>query len=65
MLRVPEGNDFSFNFTYNNGTNIGTVKQIPQVNVYAEEIPVQYVGKEANLEPGSITIKVWWVKWEK
>lgn len=59
LLRVPEGNDFSFNFTYNNRTNIGTVKQIPLVNVYVEEIPVQYVNREANLEPGAITIKVW------
>ena len=59
LLRVPEGNDFSFNFTYYNKTNIGTTKQIPSVNVYAEEIPVQYVDRRANLEPGSITIKIW------
>lgn len=59
LLKVPEGNDFSFNFTYNDKTNIGTVKQIPSVNVYAEEIPVQYVDTEANLEPGAITIKIW------
>lgn len=59
LLRVPEGNDFSFNFTYNNGTNIGTTKQIPLVNIYAEEVPIQYVDTEANLEPGSIIIKVW------
>jgi len=59
LLRVPEGNDFSFNFTYNDGTNIGTIKQIPSVSIYAEEIPVLYVDKEANLEPGAITIKVW------
>ncbi len=58
-LRVPERNDFSFNFTYNNGTNIGTVKQIPLVSIYTEEVPVQYVDREANLEPGAITIKVW------
>lgn len=57
-LKIPIGSDFNFGFTYNNKTSIITEKDI-STNIYAVEIPVQYVDKESNILLGSINIKIW------
>jgi hypothetical protein len=58
-LNISTGNEFGFDFIYNNGTVVGTEIGETKRDIYIEEIPVQYVDKEANILPGVIRIKVW------
>jgi len=60
-LEIPIGSEFWFSFEYNNGTIIAPeeVLQIPSINVYATEFPIQYVDKNANVLLGILRIKVW------
>ncbi len=58
-LKVPLGSEFGLGFTYSNGTIIKTEDKETKVNIYVEEIPIQYVGKEANINPGFLRIKMW------
>ncbi|MCL5018557.1 MAG: hypothetical protein M1416_02195 [Candidatus Pacearchaeota archaeon] len=56
---IPAGTDFGFEFTESDGTKT-EVGEIPEsVDVYAEEIPLQYIDEEANILSGFINIKVW------
>ena len=57
-LELPSKNEFDFSFVYNNKTTIGIIKEI-STNVYAEEIPVQYVNKDGNILLGNIIIRIW------
>ena len=57
-LKIPIGSDFNFGFIYNNKTLIITEKDI-STNVYAVEIPIQYIDKESNILLGLINIKIW------
>ena len=53
-------NNFRFDFTYQNGTIIGTEDNIPaSVNVYSEILPVVYISEGNNLEAGTLTVRVW------
>ena len=58
-LNISIGNEFGFDFIYNNGTIIGTKTGETKRDIYIEDIPVQYIDKEANILPGVIRIKVW------
>lgn len=52
--------DFGFNFTYQNGTNIGTTKYVPQSSeVYSQEYPVVYAASNRGLEVGTLSVRVW------
>jgi hypothetical protein len=57
-LKIPLGSEFNFGFTYSNKTLITIEKNI-STNIYAVEIPVQYVDKESNILLGSINIRIW------
>jgi hypothetical protein len=57
-LEIPFGSDFNFGFKYNNQTLLITEKNV-STNVYAVEIPVQYIDNESNILLGFINIKVW------
>jgi len=59
-LKIPLGNDFGFSLTQGGKEILSTEdsETIP-TNIYAREIPIQYVDKEAKIFPGFITIKVW------
>lgn len=56
-------NEFSFEFTYGNGTTISPENvnlSIPEnVNIYSENIYIQYVNKNTDIETGIFNIKVW------
>lgn len=60
-LGIPEGNDFWFSFELASGPPPiepeGIV--IPNVDVYATILPVQYIDYEANLQIGYMTLKIW------
>lgn len=58
-LRISPGNEFGFEFVLSNGTRIIAVGDLPTQNIYAEEIPVQYIDEEANILSGFINVKVW------
>lgn len=59
VLKIPSGDEFSFSFTYSNGTVISPIEENPSVNIYAENINIQYIDKEANINSGILTIRVW------
>ncbi|MFH1917494.1 MAG: hypothetical protein ABIJ14_00060, partial [Nanoarchaeota archaeon] len=59
-LKIPDENEFGFDFIYNNDrTTIKVGEENSQTNIYIEEIPVQYIDEEANILTGLIKIKVW------
>ena len=58
-LDVPYGSEFSFNFTFNDGTSVAGENKKVSTNVYAREVPVQYINEEANITLGYLNIKVW------
>ena len=58
-LKIPSGSEFGFSLIYSNETRIGTEEKNISTNIYAREIPIQYVDEEANINSGFINIKVW------
>jgi len=58
-LGIPPDSDFWFSFEYANGTLIEMDRNIPSTNIYATEIPIQYVDESANILTGIINIKIW------
>lgn len=59
-LGIPESNDFWFSFELADGTIIEPLDiVIPNVDVYATILPVQYTDAEANLQIGYMNLKVW------
>ena len=59
QLKIAPNIEFSFEFTLTNKTVIGVNQEIISANVYAEEIPIQYIDNQANIRSGFIKIKVW------
>ncbi len=57
-FNIPPGNEFSFSFRQSNGT-IVDAGGTGNVNVYAEETPIQYIDNNANILSGFINVKVW------
>jgi hypothetical protein len=58
-LKVPPGNEFGLGFTQSNGTKVEVGEAPASANVYAEELPVQYVDNQTNIQSGFINIRVW------
>jgi len=58
-LNIPIGSEFGFSFTYTNKTVIGTGEKNVSTSIYAEEIPIQYIDREASVNSGFINIQVW------
>jgi len=58
-LKITPGNDFGLGFTDSTGvkTEVGTAPE--KASVFADEIPIQYVDKNANVLSGFINLKVW------
>ncbi|MBW6442799.1 hypothetical protein K0A97_03430 [Patescibacteria group bacterium] len=60
ILGVPYGMDFAFNFTFSNGTTVGTRWEVPPgVDIYIESYPETYMDEDHNIEVGIVTIGVW------
>lgn len=58
-LKIPPGTEFGFGFVQSNGAKI-EVGDIPSsIDVYAAEIPIQYIDSNVNIQSGFINIKVW------
>ncbi|MBU4070095.1 MAG: hypothetical protein KJ646_03885 [Nanoarchaeota archaeon] len=58
-LKIPEGNDFAFSFKLSNGTIISTSEKDVTTSIYAEEVPIQYMDKNAKINYGFLTVKIW------
>jgi len=59
ILRIPSTSDFGFNFTYSNGTTIGTSEREVTTSIFADEMGIPYIDKEGNHEEGILTIRTW------
>ncbi|MFH1801364.1 MAG: hypothetical protein ABH804_00825 [archaeon] len=57
-LGIPFGNEIGFNFTYSNGTSIGTTDEITSTGIYSEEFLIQYMDNGKVLS-GILIIRVW------
>jgi len=58
-FNIPPGAEFGFGFVRSDGTRIEIGNATTSVNIFAEEIPVQYIDEKANILSGFINIKVW------
>ncbi len=58
-LSVSDQNEFGFSFTYSNGTTIKTNEVNVSTDVFARELPVLYVDKNAGKVSGLIGIRIW------
>ncbi len=58
-LNLAPGKGFGFSFVNSEGIIIKTSEQEHSTNIYIQEIPIQYIDKNANILPGFINIKVW------
>ncbi len=55
----PNESEFDFQFTSEGITIVEAIKEQTAQNVYAEEIPVQYVDDNANINYGFLKLRVW------
>jgi hypothetical protein len=58
-LGIPQDTDFGFDFTYSNETVIGTQDEAPSTSVYSDQTYVTYMDRDANLNIGYLTTRVW------
>ena len=58
-LRIPPGSGFGFGLTYTDRTKVKTKEKEISTSIYAEEIPIQYIDREANINFGFLNIRVW------
>jgi len=58
-FEIPANNEFEFEFVENDGTKVSAEQETKSGNIYAEEIPIQYIDEDANIQTGFINIKVW------
>lgn len=58
-LNIGSGNEFQLGFTYTNGTSISTEEKEILANVFINEVPIQYINKDAAREPGSLNVGIW------
>ncbi len=59
QLNVPAGSEFGFGFVQSDGTKVEVGNATGSINVFAEEVPVQYIDAKANILSGFINVKVW------
>lgn len=58
-FNIPSNNEFGFEFVKSDGTKTTADQETTSGEVYAENIPIQYVDENANIQTGFINIKVW------
>lgn len=58
-FNFPNASDFDFSFDLGGGEPIDSIEENVPANVYAEEIPVQYVDNTANIKYGFLKLRVW------
>ena len=63
QLKISQGSEFNFSFTYSNGTEV-PIQNRSQIflnnrNIYAKSFPIVYINKEAITESGFLNVKIW------
>ncbi len=58
-FKISPGAEFAFDFIQADATRIDVGEPATTANVYAEEVPIQYIDNQANILSGFINIKVW------
>ncbi len=58
-FNIPPGNEFGFDLVQSNGTLVGVRSGTISGEVYADEVPIQYIDDKANILSGFINIRVW------
>jgi hypothetical protein len=57
-FNFPNVSDFDFNFDLGDGRTIGKINENVPANVYAEEVPVQYM-EDTQIKYGFLKLRVW------
>lgn len=58
-LDLPPGTEFGFSFEEDNGDIISSGETDVTASIFAEELIIQYVNETANINTGSLTLRVW------
>ncbi|MBI2045432.1 hypothetical protein HYT23_05210 [Candidatus Pacearchaeota archaeon] len=58
-MNLQKFSDLGYSFEYNNGTSVSVGNPPSSGQIYAEEIPIQYINGKANSLSGKLTIKAW------
>lgn len=58
-INIPGGSEFDFSLVYSNKTIITSNGKDVSTNIYADELPIQYVDEDANIHAGYLNIRVW------
>ena len=60
-LNIPESTEFWFSFEDSDGQEISPDEEMKEVstNIYAEQIPIQYINSTASILSGFVNLKVW------
>jgi hypothetical protein len=58
-LKISPASEFSFYVILSNGSRIEASQPTNAKNIYAQETPIQYVDKDANIQAGYIITKIW------
>ena len=58
-LKIPDSVDFGFGFFYSDGTSFYAGNNSYDINIYSEEIPINYINKNKGFEIGKLTIITW------
>jgi hypothetical protein len=59
-LDIPPGSDFAFNFTFSDGTTIGTDWNVPSgTGLFIREYSVLYIDRDDDLQLGKLIIGIW------
>lgn len=58
-LAVPLEMEFDLVFEYSNGVTIGASKRNPQVEIYSDELKINYLTKSGFVGEGTLWVRVW------
>jgi len=58
-LNVAPENEFGLGFIYANGTVISTEEKEVLIDVFVNEVPIQYISKDGAREHGSLNVRIW------
>lgn len=58
-FKISPADEFAFGFIKSDGTSISAGESPQTTNIYADEIPIEYIDENINIQSGFLNIKVW------
>jgi hypothetical protein len=58
-INISKENDWGMGFVYNNGTTISSGAIDTLREIYAQEMPITYIDRNANLVSGKLVVSIW------